>query len=85
LLRLSIKMTSLWIAGLLVMAMLRVHCRVLTTTVAYNLGKLKSQESALLEQRSALQAEYAKITAKKSLESLALSGQYLEGQREAKQ
>ncbi len=67
---LSIRTAFIWSALLLVLAMARVHFRVVTTNVAYHLGKLKTDESALLEERSSLQSEFAKTTNKKNLENL---------------
>jgi hypothetical protein len=66
----SIRIAMIWSLTLLVVALARVHFRVVTTNVAYNLGKLKTEESALLEKRAALQSELAKITNKKNLQSL---------------
>ncbi|MCX6117924.1 MAG: hypothetical protein NT027_10305 [Proteobacteria bacterium] len=66
----SLKVAIVWSAILLLLALARVHFRVVTTNVAYNLGKLKGEESNLLEQRSVLQAEFAKISNKKNLQTL---------------
>ncbi|MCX6125651.1 MAG: hypothetical protein NTV34_13035 [Proteobacteria bacterium] len=66
----SLRAACGWCALLLCLALARVHFRVVTTNVAYNLGRLKEQESSLLEQRSILQAELAKLTGKKQLEGL---------------
>ena len=71
----SFKFTSLWCLALLVVALARVHFRVVTTSVAYNLGRLKEKETSLLEQRASLQADLARITGRKQLEALAESGE----------
>lgn len=65
-----LRVACIWCAVLLVLALARVHFRVVTTNVAYNLGQLKAKESILLEQRSHLQTELAKLTGKKQLEGL---------------
>lgn len=51
----------------LCMAFGRAHLRIQTTMVGYELGKLKSEEASLLEKRSQLQMELAKLTTKKEL------------------
>lgn len=66
-LSLTPRIAALWCTVLLIVALARVHFRVVTTTVAYHLGQLKGQEGALLEKRSVLQAELAKLTNKKHL------------------
>ena len=60
----------IWCAILLVIALSRVHFRVVTTNVAYHLGQLKNNESSLLEKRATLQTEWAKLTGKKQLQIL---------------
>lgn len=65
-----LKIALIWCACLLLLALTRVHFRVVTTNVAYHLGQLKNREGLLLEQRSVLQAELAKLTGKKQLEGL---------------
>jgi len=49
------------------MAFGRAHLRIQTTMIGYELGKLKSDEASLLEKRSHLQMELAKLTTKKEL------------------
>lgn len=49
----------------------RVHLRVQTTMIGYELGKLKDSESHLLERRSFLKTELAKLTTKNNLSLLA--------------
>jgi hypothetical protein len=48
-------------------AFFKTHVRVQTTIVGYELGKLKSEEAALLEQRSLLKMELAKVSTKEQL------------------
>jgi len=52
------------------LAFLRVHMRVQSTLIGYELGKLKQKESLLLEEKSQLQMAYAKITGKEYLSVL---------------
>ncbi len=66
----SVRVALIWSLVLLVLALARVHFRVVTTNVAYHLGQLKTEESALLEKRAALQSELAKLTNKRNLQSL---------------
>jgi hypothetical protein len=54
-------------------AFARVHFRSVTTGVAYDLGQLKNKEGKLLEERSELRGELARLTTKKKLEDLAQS------------
>jgi hypothetical protein len=58
--------------SLAAVAFFRVHVRILITSVAYDLGKLKSREDTLLEERANLKSSLAKLTARKSL--IQLSG-----------
>lgn len=55
------------------MAFLRVHLRIQTTLIGYNLGKLKAQEASLLEERSHLQMTLAQLTTKNHLALMANS------------
>ena len=48
-------------------AIVRIHLRIQATLVGYEIGHLKSEEGRLLEQRSALKMELAKVTSKKHL------------------
>jgi hypothetical protein len=73
LLRISIKRALFWVGGLALVAFGRVHFRSVTTAVAYNLGQLKTTEGRLLEERSALQGDLARLTTKKNLEQLSES------------
>lgn len=67
---LSQRRAIFWCLLLLVIALVRVHFRVVTTNVAYHLGQLKTSESTLLERRAALQADWAKLTGKRQLQML---------------
>jgi ABC-type tungstate transport system permease subunit len=53
--------------ALLGTAAARIHLRVQTTLVGYEIGHLKSDEAKLLEQRSGLKMQLAKLTTKKHL------------------
>jgi hypothetical protein len=66
-----VKFFAIWCIFMLSIALARVHFRVVTTGVAYELGKLKTKENLLLEHRSQLQSELARISGRKQLESLA--------------
>jgi hypothetical protein len=48
-------------------AFIRVHHRVQTILIGYDIGKLKDQESQLLKKQSLLNVELAKITTKQNL------------------
>lgn len=52
-------------------AFVRVHLRVQTTMVGYEIGRLKTKEGKLLEERSELKMELARLTTKKSLQLMA--------------
>jgi hypothetical protein len=53
------------------LAFMRVYMRVQTTLLGYEIGKLKSKEAELLQERSLLQMSYAKITTKNHLSAMA--------------
>lgn len=55
------------------LAFARVHLRIQTTLIGYNLGKLKAQEASLLEERSHLQMTLAQLTTKNHLSLMANS------------
>lgn len=57
----------------LCLAFARAHLRIQTTLIGYELGKLKTDEGDLLEKRSQLQMELAKLTTKKQLMNMANS------------
>jgi hypothetical protein len=67
----SLRPALLWALGLSLAAFLRVHFRSITTGVAYDLGQLKTTEGKLLEQRSDLRGDLARLSTKKRLEDLA--------------
>lgn len=48
-------------------AFLRVYVRVQSTLIGYAIGKLKTTESQLLQERSELQMNYAKLTTRDHL------------------
>jgi len=52
-------------------AFARVHLRVQTTMVGYEIGRLKTKEGRLLEERSELKMELARLTTKQSLSLMA--------------
>jgi hypothetical protein len=54
--------------ALISVAALRVHVRVQTTLIGYEIGRLKADEASLLEERSVLKMQLAKLTTKKHLE-----------------
>lgn len=49
------------------LAVTRIHLRVQTTLIGYEIGGLKSEEARLLEERGALKVQFAKLTTKKHL------------------
>ncbi|MEZ4742888.1 MAG: hypothetical protein R3B45_10655 [Bdellovibrionota bacterium] len=53
--------------SLFLFAGLRIHIRVQNTIIGYDLGRLKAQEIELLQQRSLLKMELAKLTTKTHL------------------
>jgi hypothetical protein len=53
----------------------RIHLRVENTLTGYTLGKLKANEQQLLEERSFLKMQHAKLTTKKHLELMATSSE----------
>ena len=71
--QLTVRLAILWTLVLSMAAFARVHFRSVTTGVAYDLGQLKTQEGKLLENRSTLRGELARLTTKKRLEELAQS------------
>jgi hypothetical protein len=46
----------------------RIHICLKTTLTGYEIGKLKAQEAELLEKRSYLKMQHAKLTTKRSLQ-----------------
>lgn len=57
----------LLVATVFVAAFGRIHLRVETTLVGYELGRLKALESRLLEERAELRLELAKMTTRQNL------------------
>lgn len=49
------------------LAFARIHVRVQATLTGYEIGRLKDDESKLLEERAALRMQLAKLTSKKHL------------------
>lgn len=68
------KILTVAFVSLLCLAIGRIHLRVETTLIGYQLGILKSDESKLLEERSQLKMQLAKLTTKKHLTLMADSG-----------
>lgn len=62
--RLAVSACALALIGV---AVGRVHMRVQTTLIGYEIGRMKTEESTLLEERSALKMQLAKLTTKKHL------------------
>ena len=54
--------------GLMTLAMLRIHLRVQTTMIGYEIGHLKASEARLIENRNALKMQLAKMTTQKHLQ-----------------
>ena len=54
--------------GLVAVSVARIHVRVETTLVGYEIGHLKSEEQKLLEERSSLKMQLAKLTTQKHLQ-----------------
>ena len=49
------------------LAVTRIHLRVQTTLIGYEIGGLKHEEGRLLEERGSLKMQFAKLTTKKHL------------------
>ena len=54
-------------------ALLRVHLRVQTTLIGYEIGRIKAEESALLEKRSLLKMQLARLTTRQHLSLMTAS------------
>jgi hypothetical protein len=64
----SIKFLAASAAALLLgLALGRVHVRAQTTLIGYKIGHLKGEEAKLLEERSTLRMQLAKMTTQKHL------------------
>lgn len=59
---------ALVLVGLFGIAFGKIHLRVRSVVVGYEIGKLKSQESELLEKRSLLRMQVAQLTSRRHLE-----------------
>ena len=57
------------------MALGRIHVRAQKTLIGYEIGRLKSDESKMLEERSALKMQLAKLTSRKHLSMMAEADQ----------
>ena len=55
------------VVGLVPLAVMRIHVRVQTTLIGYEIGRLKGEEAQLMEQRSSLKMQLAKLTTRKHL------------------
>lgn len=66
----TVRRTVLWTLALALGAFARVHFRSVTTGVGYDLGQLKTEEGKLLEERSTLKGNLARLSTKKKLEEL---------------
>lgn len=52
---------------LFAIAFVRIHVRMETTLIGYEIGRLKTEESAMLEQRSLLKMSLARLTTRQHL------------------
>jgi regulator of replication initiation timing len=57
------------------MALGRIHVRAQKTLIGYEIGRLKSDESKMLEERSSLKMQLAKLTNRKHLSMMAEADQ----------
>lgn len=55
---------------LVAFAMVRIHLRVQTTMIGYEIGHLKASEARLIETRNALKMQLAKMTTQKHLQRI---------------
>jgi hypothetical protein len=53
------------------MAFMRIHMRVQSTLIGYEIGRLKDNEASLLEKKSQLQMQLAKLTTRQHLSLMA--------------
>ncbi|MEN9835502.1 MAG: hypothetical protein RL011_1695 [Pseudomonadota bacterium] len=56
--------------ALVTLAMLRIHLRVQTTMIGYEIGHLKASEARLIETRNTLKMQLAKMTTQKHLQRI---------------
>lgn len=54
--------------ALVSLSVARIHLRVQTTLIGYQIGHMKAEESRLLENRSLLNMQLAKLTTRKNLQ-----------------
>lgn len=77
---------NVWIAAGLIactsLAVGRIHLRVQTTLIGYEIGRLKTEESKLLEDRATLRMQLAKLTTKKHLQMMTEAGSEAEPDQE---
>ena len=52
------------------LGMLRIHLRVQTTMIGYEIGHLKASEARLIESRNTLKMQLAKMTSQKHLQQI---------------
>lgn len=69
--RFSFMYVSIALVLCFLFAFARLHIRLSTTMIGYEIGRLKDRESTLLEQRSVLQMHLAKLTTRKHLAMMA--------------
>ena len=61
------KILGISMAFIAVLALARIHVRVQATLTGYEIGRLRNEESTMLEERAALKMQLAKLTSKKHL------------------
>lgn len=75
------RLITLGLASVMCVAIGRIHLRVQTTLLGYDIAELKENESKLLEERSHLKMQLSKLTTKKHL---VLMTESLEGSQSSK-
>lgn len=63
--------TMFGLAAFVAVSIARIHLRAETTLIGYDLGNLKIQEGRLLEEKSLLRMEMAKLTSRSHLQLMA--------------
>ena len=63
-------LVALILAFLFCLAFLKIHIKIETTMLGYEIGRLKNEEFLLLKKRSSLTMDLAQITTKASLSAL---------------
>ena len=61
---------ALLLAGLFCLAFLKIHIKIETTMLGYEIGRLKNEEFLLLKRRSSLTMDLARLSTKASLSVL---------------